>query len=187
MSRGCQHVPDEALSATASWGELRPWVGRLLRDGSPICKDSRMTTLVSWIAYDQRGPSAAYIATDSRISWGVSDVWDGARKCFASREYRDLFGYVGDVLLPSLVLGQFVDSRQPPSSTPSTRRWMAPRTCTCTVGAASAGPAPWSAAGSCATAWRETRRWLSLRVLAAGSIGLAAPGGPVPHEGGCKR
>ena len=23
--------------------------------------------------------------------------------------------------------------------------------------------------------------------LAAGSIGLAAPGGPVPHEGGCKR
>ena len=24
MSRGCQHVPDEALSATASWSELRP-------------------------------------------------------------------------------------------------------------------------------------------------------------------
>ena len=27
----------------------------------------------------------------------------------------------------------------------------------------------------------------SLMRLAAGSIGLAAPGGPVPHEGGCKR
>ena len=69
-----------------------------------------MTTLVSWIAYDQRGPSSAYIATDSRISWGPRNVWDGARKCFASREYPDVFGYVGDVMLPSLVLGQFVDA-----------------------------------------------------------------------------
>ena len=77
---------------------------------SPSCEDRRMTTLVSWIAYDQRGPSSAYIATDSRISWGVGNVWDGARKCFASREYPDVFGYVGDVLLPSLVLGQFVDA-----------------------------------------------------------------------------
>ena len=32
------------------------------------------------------------------------------------------------------------------------RRWMTAGTSTCTVGAASAGPAPWSAAGSCATA-----------------------------------
>lgn len=69
-----------------------------------------MTTLVSWTAYDQRGPSAAYIATDSRISWEGSGVWDGARKCFASREYPDVFGYVGHVLLPSLILGQFVDA-----------------------------------------------------------------------------
>ena len=77
---------------------------------SPICKDIRMTTLVSWIAYDERAPSSAYIASDSRISWGDGIVWDGARKCFASREYPDVFGYVGDVLLPSLVLGQFVDA-----------------------------------------------------------------------------
>lgn len=69
-----------------------------------------MTTLVSWIAYDERAPSAAYVATDSRISWGADSVWDGARKCFASREYPDVFGYVGDVLLPSLVLGQFIDA-----------------------------------------------------------------------------
>ena len=69
-----------------------------------------MTTLVSWIAYDQRGSSSAYIATDSRISWSVDRVWDGARKCFASREYPDLFRYVGEALLPSLVLGQFVDA-----------------------------------------------------------------------------
>ena len=77
---------------------------------APSCKDRRMTILVSWIAYDQRGPSSAYIATDSRISWDGARVWDGARKCFASRQYPDLFGYVGEVLLPSLVLGQFVDA-----------------------------------------------------------------------------
>ena len=39
------------------------------------------------------------------------------------------------------------------------RRWLTAGTSTCTVGAASAGPAPSSAAGSCATAGRVTRRW----------------------------
>lgn len=70
-----------------------------------------MTTLVSWIAYDQRAPAAAYIATDSRISGkGQSCAWDGVRKCFASRRHADIFGYYGNVQFPSLVLGQLVDA-----------------------------------------------------------------------------
>ena len=74
-----------------------------------------MTALAAWIAYDQRAPSSAYIATDSRISWSTPDrrvvgYWDGVRKCFASAQFPDVFAYVGDVVFPSLVIGQFVDA-----------------------------------------------------------------------------
>ena len=70
-----------------------------------------MSTLVSWVAYDQRAPASAYIATDSRVT-STSDghVWDSVRKCFASRQHPDIFGFVGDVQFPSLVLSQLVDS-----------------------------------------------------------------------------
>jgi hypothetical protein len=67
-----------------------------------------MTSLVSWIGADQRGPASAYIATDSRISWDGVGHWDSGRKVFASRVRPELFAYVGDVLFPSLVLGQLV-------------------------------------------------------------------------------
>jgi len=73
-----------------------------------------MTALAAWIGIDSRAPSSAYIATDSRISWvspgGRTPVgsWDRGRKVFASASYPDIFGFVGDVLFPSLVLGQFI-------------------------------------------------------------------------------
>lgn len=68
-----------------------------------------MTTLISWISVDSRGPSAIYVVADSRITWG-SQVrrWDSGRKVFAAST-SDVFGYCGDVLFPSLVLGQVVD------------------------------------------------------------------------------
>jgi hypothetical protein len=69
-----------------------------------------MTTLVSWIGVDSRSPSSVYIASDSRISWGPHQVWDHGRKVFASSRYPDIWGYCGDVLFPSLVMGQIVDS-----------------------------------------------------------------------------
>jgi hypothetical protein len=69
-----------------------------------------MTILVAWIGVDSRAPASAYIATDSRISWGNGDVWDGGRKTFASKKFPDLFGYVGDVAFPSMMLGQFVEA-----------------------------------------------------------------------------
>lgn len=67
----------------------------------------RVTTLACWIAVDSRRPSAAYIATDSRISWSASKAWDHGLKTFASSGSPDVFGYVGDVLFPALVLAQF--------------------------------------------------------------------------------
>lgn len=67
----------------------------------------RMTSLIAWVGKDSRSLSSAYIATDSRISWGARHVWDGGRKTFASDTSPDIFGYVGDVLLPSVVLSQF--------------------------------------------------------------------------------
>lgn len=73
-----------------------------------------MTTLVSWISYSTTGekpelPRAIYVASDSRISWGSdSSRWDAGRKVFASRKEPHVFGYCGDVVFPSLVIGQIV-------------------------------------------------------------------------------
>lgn len=66
-----------------------------------------MTSLVVWVAVDQRGPASMYIATDSRISWtGMrgTPTWDGARKTYAGMRSANIIGYVGDVLYPALAL-----------------------------------------------------------------------------------
>lgn len=68
-----------------------------------------MTTILSWISIDARGPSGIYIVADSRITWGsASSRWDSGRKVFACRS-ADIFGYCGEVLYPTLVLGQLGD------------------------------------------------------------------------------
>jgi hypothetical protein len=85
----------------ASWSEDRR------RMVPPQRAIRRMTSLIAWVGKDSRSLSSAYIATDSRISWGAGHVWDGGRKTFASDTSADIFGYVGDVLLPSVVLSQF--------------------------------------------------------------------------------
>jgi hypothetical protein len=70
-----------------------------------------MTTLIAWLGIDQRGPSSLYLASDSRITWGSGDRrWDVGRKLFACKGSADIFGYCGDVLFPSLVLGQITDA-----------------------------------------------------------------------------
>lgn len=67
-----------------------------------------MTAFAAWVGVDQRGPASLYLASDSRISWADADFrsWDFGRKVFACTRYPDVVGYVGDVLFPSLVLGQ---------------------------------------------------------------------------------
>ena len=68
-----------------------------------------MTMLVSWVGVDPHGPTSMYIAADSRISWDAANTFDFAKKVFASKKYPEIFGYAGDVLFPSIVLGQIVE------------------------------------------------------------------------------
>ncbi|VGG99223.1 Uncharacterised protein [Klebsiella quasipneumoniae] len=65
-----------------------------------------MTTLISWITYDQRGPASLYIASDSRFSWGNSTYWDSGRKIYFSNKYPDIFGFCGDVMFCSQIMSQ---------------------------------------------------------------------------------
>lgn len=68
-----------------------------------------MTMLASWIGIDTHGPTSAYIVSDSRISWGTSVAYDHGKKVFASLKYPEIFGYAGDVLFPSVALGQIIE------------------------------------------------------------------------------
>lgn len=71
-----------------------------------------MTLLVSWIGVDDKkeGKSVAslYIASDSRYTWGMKDKYDYGIKVFGSIGFPDIFGFCGDVLFPSIVLGQII-------------------------------------------------------------------------------
>lgn len=75
-----------------------------------------MTTLISWISYSSTGevphlPRAMYVATDSRITWGsASSRWEAGRKIFTPLREPHIFGYCGDVVFPSLALGQIVSA-----------------------------------------------------------------------------
>lgn len=71
-----------------------------------------MTTFVAWVGVDSRGAASLNFATDSRISWGKSGKthWDMARKTFSSSTSPDIFGYVNDVMFPSMILGQIINA-----------------------------------------------------------------------------
>lgn len=66
---------------------------------------STMTSLISWISFDSRGPTSIYLGSDSRISWQEMGNWDCGRKLFSTVNFPELLGYCGDVLFPSLSLG----------------------------------------------------------------------------------
>ena len=68
-----------------------------------------MTTLLSWTGIDTHGPASVYIASDSRISWGISNTWDVGRKVFSSKIRPEIFGYCGSVFFPIQILGQLVE------------------------------------------------------------------------------
>jgi hypothetical protein len=51
------------------------------------------------------------MASESRISWSSPRArWDAGRKLFFCQQHADLFGYSGDVVFPSLVLGQITEA-----------------------------------------------------------------------------
>jgi hypothetical protein len=68
-----------------------------------------MTSLISWVGADSRGPSSVYFASDSRITWPGAGKWDHGRKLFACRRYPHIFGYCGDVLFPTQTLSQITE------------------------------------------------------------------------------
>ena len=68
-----------------------------------------MTTLVSWTAHDQVGPSSLYVASDSRLSWGDHAHWDHGRKIFYSKKYPDILGFCGEAMFCSQILSQVMD------------------------------------------------------------------------------
>lgn len=68
-----------------------------------------MTMLASWVGIDTHGVTSAYIVSDSRFSWGNNNTFDYGKKVFASKKFPELFGYVGEVLFPSIVLSQIIE------------------------------------------------------------------------------
>lgn len=68
-----------------------------------------MTLLVSWIGVDTHGTASAYIAADSRVTWGNVANFDHGRKVFAFRRSSDILGYCGEVLFPTMVLSQITE------------------------------------------------------------------------------
>jgi hypothetical protein len=68
-----------------------------------------MTSIAVWAGVDTHGPASIYIATDSRISWGISHQWDQGRKVFACPSRPHILGYWGDVLFPALCIPVLVD------------------------------------------------------------------------------
>lgn len=70
-----------------------------------------MTTLGAWISHTQAGQQALYFVSDSRITWGSRERrWDAGRKIFVPYDEPHILGYCGDVVFPSLVLGQLVSA-----------------------------------------------------------------------------
>ena len=68
-----------------------------------------MTSLIAWIGVDSRGQTSAYLASDSRISWGEAISFDTGVKLFASTNSAEIFGYCGDVTFPSQILQHTID------------------------------------------------------------------------------
>ena len=71
-----------------------------------------VTLIVAWIGVDDKKKgkeiSSLYIASDSRYSAGSRDKFDFGIKVFGASKYPEIFGFCGDVLFPSIILGQII-------------------------------------------------------------------------------
>lgn len=71
-----------------------------------------MTLIVSWIGVDDKKDgkeiASIYISSDSRYSWGSLGRYDYGIKVFGSTKMPEIFGFCGDVLFPSIILGQII-------------------------------------------------------------------------------
>ena len=69
-----------------------------------------MTTVVCWRSVADDGRVTLHFCSDSRFSDGKGTHWDLGRKLFFSRNFPDLFGFVGEALPPSVALNQLIDA-----------------------------------------------------------------------------
>jgi len=71
-----------------------------------------MTLIISWVGVDDKKAgkeiSSLYIASDSRYSTGTKTKFDHGIKVFGTSKYPEIFGFCGDVLFPSIILGQII-------------------------------------------------------------------------------
>jgi hypothetical protein len=72
-----------------------------------------MTLLACWVGVD-RGkfgyrPASIYITTDSQFSTGANSTFSFGKKTFSMLNHPDIFGYCGDVLFPTTILGQIIE------------------------------------------------------------------------------
>jgi hypothetical protein len=71
-----------------------------------------MTLIISWIGVDDKKDgkeiASIYIASDSRYTWGKVGKYDYGIKLFGSTKYPEIFGFCGDVMFPSNILGQII-------------------------------------------------------------------------------
>jgi len=71
-----------------------------------------VTLIVSWIGVDDKKDgkriASIYISSDSRYTWGYSGKYDYGIKVFGSIKFPEIFGFCGDVLFPSTILGQII-------------------------------------------------------------------------------
>ena len=72
----------------------------------------QVTLIVSWIGVDDKKDgkeiASIYISSDSRYTWGNSGKYDYGIKVFGSTKFPEIFGFCGDVLFPSTILGQVI-------------------------------------------------------------------------------
>lgn len=71
-----------------------------------------MTLIISWIGVDDKKNgkeiSSIYLASDSRYTWGNVGKYDYGIKVFGSTKHPEIFGFCGDVMFPSTILGQII-------------------------------------------------------------------------------
>ncbi|QNA42676.1 hypothetical protein [Lacibacter sediminis] len=71
-----------------------------------------MTLIISWIGVDDKKDgkeiSSIYISSDSRYTWRNLGKYDYGVKVFGSTKFPEIFGFCGDVLFPSTILGQII-------------------------------------------------------------------------------
>lgn len=88
---------------------------------------SHLTCLVAWIGQDSNGPSTAYIASDSLVTWAVPQEgkpvvagrWAHAAKVVGSSKQPVIAGYCGDSIFGTTTLVQLMammDSGEQPAS-----------------------------------------------------------------------